>query len=42
MKRRTKPEKFARLDRGFWITTLIVTIIVVILTLLDAYYWGFR
>jgi hypothetical protein len=42
MKRHSKPGKFSRLDRGFWIATLIVTLIVVILTLLDAYYWGFR
>ena len=30
------------LERKFWISTATVTFFILVLTVLDAYFWGFR
>jgi len=41
-KRRLKPGELHTLERKFWITAAVSTTIILVLTLLDAYFWGFR
>jgi len=42
VKRKFNPGERTRLQRNFWLVTIIVTVIVLGLTLLDAYYLGFH
>jgi hypothetical protein len=42
MRRRLDTSQLNRMERNFWITAGVVTAVVLALTLLDAYFLGFR
>jgi len=42
MRRRLKPSEWKRMDRMFWIVLAIAIPLLLVLTLLDAYFIGFK